>query len=92
MSLLESHFRFVSISVLVTVCDDVRLMHAAVTVDDVAVASIDFPWEFDSLDDCDKLDTVNAETVDAELFVLLIMPLSASRMNDESRDVIAEFA
>lgn len=61
----------------------------AVTVDVVAITS--FPCEFDSSEDCDKPDTVNAETVDAVLSILLIMPLSVSKMNDESRDAIAAF-
>lgn len=98
---VESIFHFVIICVLVTVCDDARLMSAAggmalgtvsnadvvavaVTVDVVAI-------EFDSSDDCDKPDTVNAETVDAVLSILLNMPLSVSKMNDESRDAIAAF-
>lgn len=103
---VESIFRFDNICVLVTVCDDARLMSAAggmalvtvsnadvvavaVTVDDVAITN--FPCEFDSSDDCDKPDTVNAETVDAVLSILLKMPLSVSKMNDESRDAIAAF-
>lgn len=50
-----------------------------------------FLSEIDSLDDCDKSDTVNADTVDAELSILLIGPLSVSKMNDESSDGVAEF-
>lgn len=104
---VESIFRFVTICVLVTVCEDARLMSAAggmalatvsnadvvavaVTVDVVAI-EFDLPCEFDSSDDCDKPDTVNAETVDAVLSILLNMPLSVSKMNDESRDAIAAF-
>lgn len=105
----ESIFRFVvNISVLVTVCDDERLMSAAGgmsffmvstadaaaaivvillshTVDDLAITN--GPCEFDSLDNCDKLDTVNAETVDAVLSILLNTLPSVSKMNGEFRDV-----
>lgn len=51
----------------------------------------DFPSDIDSMDDCDKPDTVNAETVDAVLSILVIVPMSVSRMNDEFSDVVAEF-
>lgn len=104
ISCVESNFRFfVGVCVLVTVCDDVSWIvdDGVVTIDDVVVllshniadsttqsTSIDFSSRFDPTDDCDRLDTVNAETVEAKLSNLLNVPLSVSKMNDESNDAV----
>lgn len=53
--------------------------------------AINLSSEIDSVDDCDKPDTVNAETVDAELSIWLIVLLPVSKMHDESSDAVDEF-